>query len=168
MLDYRAQSVSSVNEIISKLGKSEELRELILDGLVSIAVWHSIKDGQTTPAKFLVAAVRGKAKEQVVSYLTKFGNMKYTIKTGLEYCKAKGKVQYGIDKANEVFETLPTLEEAFPAKPKQYKDIPFMTVIKGMLNRAAELQEHGKAMTLASDEEKALFAQMQKMVSQTA
>lgn len=168
MLDYRTQSVTSVNEIISTLGKSEALREQILDGLVAIAVWHSIKDGQVTPAKFLITAVRGKAKEQVVSYLTKFGNMKYTAKSGLEYCKAKGKVQYGLEKANEVFDSLLSLEDAFPSKPKQYKDVPFMTAIKGLLNRAAELQEHGKSLVLANDEEKALFEQMQKLVGQTA
>ena len=164
MIDYRTQTVGSINEVIASFRKSENLRSEVLDGLLRVAVWHSIKDGQTTPAVNLLASIKGQ-KEQVSLYLTKFGNLQWTKKDGLKYCKAKGKVQFGLEKANEVFESLPTLEEAFPSKEKQYRDMPFMASIKHILKRAEEVRAAGKTVVFSSDEEKELFTMMQTMAA---
>lgn len=167
MIDYRKQSMEEINNIIATFRKQEQTREQMLNGLLRVAVWHSIKDGQITPAINLLGSIKGQ-KEQVSLYLTKFGNMTWTKKNGLVYNKAKGKIQFGLEKANEVFEELPSLEEAFPSKEKNYKDMPFMASIKHLLKRAEEVKAAGKSVVFATDEERHLFEAMQKLAAHAA
>lgn len=156
MLDYRNKSASEIQGLIVNFSAIEASREEILDGLLSVAVWHSIKDGQITPAMGLLAATRGN-KDRVCMYLTKFGNLSYSKQKGLSHSKSKHKGQNGLEKANEVFDNLPSLEDAFPSVPKEYRDIPFASQIKAILNKAAKLQENGKKFIFASDEEALVF-----------
>jgi len=162
MLDYRNLKTSDLENEIRAYGQKEVLREELLDSLLAVAVWHSVKDGQITPAVNLLGVSRGN-KDRVCLYLTKFGNLSYSKEKGLKFSKEKSKAQFGIDKANEVFESLPSLEEAFPSKPKEYKDIPFASQIKAILNKAQTLSEHGKKFVFSNDEEKALFEMLQAL-----
>jgi len=163
-LDYRNQSISAINEVISGFRKSDALREQVPNGLVKVSVWQSIKDGQITPAVNLLSSIKGR-KEQGSLYLTKFGNLAWNKKDGLHYAKAKTKAQFGIEKADEIFESLPDLEDAFPSKEKQYRDMPFMAAIQHILKRAEEVKAAGKSVVFTNDKEKELFAQMQQLAS---
>jgi len=166
-MDYRKSNVAALVTSIKKFGATDVKREELLNDLLKVAVWHTIKDGQITPASTLLAMVRGD-KERVAQYLTKFGNLTLSKEKGLAYSKAKGKVQYGPEKADEVFENLPTLEEAFPQHPKQYKDIPFANQIKAILNKAKLLQEHGHKFVFSNEDEQKLYDQMQGLVAKAA
>ena len=166
-MDYRKSNVAALITSIKKFGKAEEDREEVLNGLLKVAVWHTIKDGQIPPAGTLLAVARGD-KERVAQYLTKFGNLTLSKEKGLAYSKAKGKVQYGPEKADEVFENLPTLEEAFPQHPKQYKDVPFLNTIRAILNRAKTLQEHDHKFVFSNEDEQKLYDQMQGLVAKAA
>lgn len=54
------------------------------------AVYHSIKDGQITPAIDLVAAMpRSSRKERLIVWLCDFGAIKYNKKDGIKYIKGR-------------------------------------------------------------------------------
>jgi hypothetical protein len=165
MIDYRTLKHSELAETIKSYGRSISLADDVLDGLLAVAVFHSIKDGQVTPAVNLLANCSRNMKGTVTQYLTKFGNVKWTKEKGLQYDRRKTEVQFGLEKANEVFESLPTLDEAFPNPEKQYRDIPFIQQLKRMVNKAKEIEAHGKHLIIAGDEEKELWDSIQHLVA---
>ena len=165
MIDYRTLSAASLSDTISSYGRSIRLADDVLDGLLAVAVWHSVKDGQITPAVKLLAESSRNMKGPVSQYLTKFGNLKYSKEKGLQFNKAKSASQFGIDAANALFETLPTLEEAFPSPAKQYKDMPLIAGLKHLVKKAQELEAHGHRLVASSDEEKALWESIQHLVA---
>ena len=165
MIDYRNLSNSELSNTIQSFSRTESLADDVRDGLLAVAVFHSIKDGQVTPARDMLAGCSKSLKDRVSKYLTKFGNIKYSKEKGLGYDKRKTAVQFGIEKANEVFESLPTLAEAFPSEPTQYRDIPLIAELKRIVKKARELEQHSHRMITASDEEKQVWESIQHLVA---
>lgn len=160
MDDIRNVPVGNLIKKITGMSKAEANRQQVLSELAKAAVWHSLWTGQVTPAIALVGAVRGKDKESIVLYLTKFGNIKYSEKGGIKHTM---KHEQSREAADVWFEDAPTLEDEFPATPKQYRDMSMQAVIKHILARAEEVQKHGKSIIFSSDEEKQLFEKMKTL-----
>jgi hypothetical protein len=168
MLDYRNIPLSDVVSTIRSFGKSSKLHDEVINGLLAVAVFHSIKDGQVTPARELLAACSKSLKEDVSKYLTKYGNIRYTNDKGLVANKERNRERFGLDAANAAFLELPELAEAFPSAPKQYRDMDIVASFKSLIHRAKEVQAAGKSVIAPDDEAARLFEQMETYVASLA
>jgi len=181
VIDFRSVSVSSIVTDIRGFKKPGESYTALLNAYLHIAVWHSIKDGQYTPALNLLPSVMPQLKESVSLYLTKYGFLRLE-KGAIEYNATKGnelireaKAAVGSDniqafrlmRANEVFESLPSLDEAFPKKAKQYKDIPLVDAYKALVARIKETESEGHC-ALGDDTAKKILEDMRVYVASFA
>lgn len=184
VIDYRSVSLTSIVEDINKFKKPGAAYTNLINAYLHIAVWHSIKDGQTSPGIALLAAVMPQLKESVSLYLTKYGLFTWTKKDGLKYNatagtqlikKAKEEGFTGDDGikafrkmvADNTFNELPSLDDAFPKKEKQYRDMILLDAFKHLIQRAQEVQSNGKAVQ-GDEEAKALLDMMQTYVASFA
>ncbi len=153
-MDYRKTETAKVLLLIKDLTKKSKELEETIDDLLMVSVYHSIKDQQLTPGINLLAAVPRPMRSDVVLYLTKFGTFSYSEKKGLHHSKEKFEAGLnGEAKADEVFEQLAPLYEAFPKAEKEWKDFDFEQAVKAMLRRMNKTQEHGKAVIVKPEHE---------------
>lgn len=167
-IDYRSLSSSDLTQTIRSFKNTSKLYNEVLNGLLAVAVYHSIKDGQVTPANNLLDACVPSVKDRVSLYLTKYGNIRYTEKQGFISDKRKNQERYGKEAADTVFLSLPDLDEAFPAKPRQYRDMDILAWMKAGIERAREVQSEGKAVIACDDEVAELFGKMEQIVASYA
>ena len=179
-IDYRSIKQADLTNDIKGFKKSSTLYNDVLNGYLAVCVYHSIKDGQITPAITLIDSCLPSLKGEVIEYLTRYGFMSWSDKKGLQYSREAGNALVkeakaaGFDddsgikafrkmRADEIFEALPELSEV-PSKPKQYKDLPLLKALKDLLRKVDEVKAAGKSV-FADDEGKLLLTQLETYVA---
>lgn len=170
MNDLRNLSVSAlVSSINRKLGETS-VRESDLNDFAKIAVYHSLKDGQITPAVILHGKLkRTDNREGILNYLQKYGNLgmkkdkdskalvlRFVNKNDCKYSNAEEQAQ-SLAFANDTYETLPEIWEAFPSVEKELKDYNFHARLAAMVKTMRETVAGGKQVVTSNDEEAALY-----------
>lgn len=166
MSDYRQTSTADLKKLFDKLNKDGKNRQELINDLAKVAVFHSLKDGQITPARSLFGALgRTDAAREVVNYLQKYGNIGWG--TVEKDSKAKGIVfknkhnfEYNetnraanLEKANAMYESLPDVWEVFMSEPKELMDFDFDKAIKRIAHEMRKRYEGGKKVIFATKEE---------------
>lgn len=166
MHDYRKSPMGEVYTLIqTRIKRDGEERQQLINDLAKVAVFHSIKDGQVTPAQKLMGALgRTDAAEQVGKYLQKFGNigfgkLKDGTGKGFKFVKRQ---DLSLELANSVYEQLPDIWDVFPNEPKELADYDFHKMIVRVANEMRARREAGKLIKCANDEE----AEISKLILQ--
>lgn len=179
-MDMRTLSGKELDSKFASLKKTGQARQELINDLVKVAVYHSVKDGQITPAQKLIGALgRTDAAKEVSHYLQKFGNLGWgTLEKG---GKAKGIVfknkhdrKYtaeltveNLAYANEVFDSLPDLWDAFPNEAVELKDYVLAVAFKRILAEARKRSEAGKKVIAENDEEAKILGMMEALYPAT-
>lgn len=166
-MDYRATTQSDLKKLCDKLGKAGQARQTLINDLAKVAIFHSLKDGQITPARALHGALgRTDAAKEVVNYLQKYGNIGWgTLEKGGSakgiVFKNKHKIEYNeankdknLANANAVYESLPDVWEVFSSEPKELMDFDFDRAIKRIAHEMRRRYTAGKQVIFANDTEK--------------
>lgn len=76
--------IKSFNKAVTSLKNNEAKKDLLLDNLIRNAIYHSVVNNQCTPAINLVNALgKSSRKNDVISYMCKYGNMAFTGEKGI-------------------------------------------------------------------------------------
>jgi len=176
-MDMRSKSLAEINTLIMQQVKNVgAAREEAINDLAKIAIWHSIKDGQVTPAMKLYGALcRGDNKQGIVAYMAKHGNIGFgTIKgtkvKGIKHVlhHAAGlNVADSLAFANQVYENLPDFWVEHAAPEPVVKDYDVHAAFMRLASEVRARMEAGKQALTKSDDEKALLDNILVMFPKT-
>ena len=97
----RIYSLSELNKSIDTLSSLSSQVDSLTHEIACSCVYHSIKDGQITPARDLLKAMgRSSRRNDLITWLTKFGNFTYTNGKGQELGKLEHKLRYSQSEEN--------------------------------------------------------------------
>jgi hypothetical protein len=122
---------SDLNTLAKLQGKSDEL----IHNLACNAVFHSVKDGQVTPANNLISKMgRSSRRNDLISWMVTYGNFKYNSKEKvIEYCqKHKQSEEAAYLQAEAAFDS-PFWDEVKEAKVLQSIDV--LALIKSSVHK---------------------------------
>lgn len=180
-MDMRNKSMAEINTIINqqvkRIGKE---REEAINDLAKIAIWHSIKDGQITPASKLYGALcRGDNKQGIVAFMAEhgnigFGKMKGEKVKGIIHIKHQHNMADKIEHAdkveqvklqqaaqlviaNQVYENLPDFWEDHAAPDPIIKDYDVHAAFARLASEVRNRIEAGKQALTKTDKEKELL-----------
>ena len=125
------------SNITSIKEKGRDLDNLIHESAV-FAVYHSIKDGQVTPAIQLVAAMpKSSRRNNLISWLALYGNVSYNGKKGVFYVK-----QFEHDEAVATEQAESASDNPFWAEfndaPVELKPLDFAQKLKALIHSAQQ------------------------------
>lgn len=191
-MDMRSKSMAEITTLIAQNVKaSGAVREEAINDLAKIAIWHSIKDGQITPAAKLYGALcRGDNKQGIVAFMAEhgnigFGKLKGEKAKGIIYSKHQqnmaDKVEHE-DKveqvrlqalaqlalANQVYENLPDFWVEHGAKEPVIKDYDIHAAFARIASEVRLRREAGKQALTKSDAEKAVLDKILVMFPKAA
>lgn len=166
-----------INQQVKRIGKE---REEAINDLAKIAIWHSIKDGQITPASKLYGALcRGDNKQGIVAFMAEhgnigFGKMKGEKVKGIIHIKHQHNMADKIEHAdkveqvklqqaaqlviaNQVYENLPDFWEDHAAPDPIIKDYDVHAAFARLASEVRNRIEAGKQALTKTDKEKELL-----------
>lgn len=176
-MDYRQSSLADLKKVFTKLTTAGQERQEMLNDLAKVAIWHSIKDGQITPARSLHGALgRTDAAREVVNFLQKHGNIgwgtvdKASQAKGIIF-KNKLDIKYteenkaaNLDYANSVYEALPDVWQQFSNEPRELMDFDFDRAIKRLAGEMRRRIEAGKKIIYADKNEEKIAKEILEAV----
>jgi len=172
IMDMRSKSLAEINTIIAqKVRVVGQEREEAINDLAKIAIWHSLKDGQVTPAIKLYGALnRADNKQGIVSFLSKYGNigfgkLKGQEGKGIKHIKHN---EHSIDFANQVYESLPDFWLEFAAAEPVIKDYDIHAAFARIAAEVRTRLAAGKQALTKTDDEKAMLEQLLAMYPKAA
>lgn len=180
-MDMRSKSMAEITTLIAQNVKNAgKDREEAINDLAKIAIWHSIKDGQITPASKLYGALcRGDNKRGIFSFMEKHGNISFGKMKGektkgiihikrqcnmadkmehedkVEQVKLQQAAQLAV--ANAIYENLPDFWVEHAAAEAVVKDYDIHAAFARIANEVRLRLEAGKQALTKSDDEKALL-----------
>lgn len=179
-MDMREKTMKELNTLITQVGKKGKEREEVINDLAKIAIWHSIKDGQITPAAKLYGALcRGDNKQGIVAFMAEHGNIAFGKLKGekvkgiiyikhphnmaekvecddkVEQIKQQSLAQLAL--ANNVYENLPDFWEEHAAPEPIIKDYDVHAAFVRLSKEVRARIEAGKQALTKDDKEKKLL-----------
>jgi hypothetical protein len=176
-MDYRNSTAVELRAMFEKLRSSGQDRQALINDLAKVAVFHSLKDGQITPARSLHGALgRTDAAKEVVDYLQKYGNLGWGVldkaskakgvifrnKQNIEYTEANK--EKNLDIANKIYESLPDVWEVFISEPRELQDFDFDKALKRLAQEMRKRYTAGKQVLFANPEEEKIAKEILEAV----
>ncbi len=144
------------NGQLNKLANLQKTSDSIIHSLACNAIYHSIKDGQVTPANQLIAKLgKSSRKNDLISWLVSYGNFKYdATKKTLEHRLAhKHDETAALLQATAAFDS-PFYDEVKERKVLQSIDV--LALLKSSVNRVKkemkEAAENGRSLEIKHQE----------------
>jgi hypothetical protein len=125
------QYTSSLNT----LAKNQKQADELIHQLSCNAIYHSVKDGQVTPANQLLAKLgRSARKNDLISWIIRYGNFKWnSTEKVLEHCLKHQHSELGAHIQAEAAFDSPFYDEVTERKPLESVDV--LALIKASVNK---------------------------------
>jgi hypothetical protein len=135
---------------LNTLAKNQKQADELIHQLACNAIYHSVKDGQVTPANQLLAKLgRSSRKNDLISWIIRYGNFKWnaTEKT-LEHCAKHKHEELAAHVQAEAAFNSPFYDEVVERRPIESVDV--LALIKSSVNKVKkemkEAAESGRSL----------------------
>lgn len=136
---------------VNQFGKVQAATSQEMHELACMAIYHSIKDGQITPANTLISKIgKGSRKNDLISWIQSWGNLTFDSKEKV----FKHKVRHNQDESNATLVMNKAFDEPFWTvieEPKVVKDVDIKLDIslwlKGEKKKAEKVKLAGGKVT---------------------
>jgi len=123
---------------VARIKRSGQVLDDMIHDAAVFAVYHSVKDGQVTPAIQLVAAMpKSSRRANLISWLAMYGNLTFNAKKGIFYTK---QFEHSVENAQEqadIADETPFWEE-FADAAVSLKPLDFAQKLKALLHSAQQ------------------------------